>query len=156
MPPKSDLSLLNCSLARALGSVGDGWSLLIIRDAFFGISRFSDFQKSSGVARNILARRLETLITTGILRRDGSDTRPLYRLTEKGQALLPAIVALMQWGDHWESENCPPVALTDVKGGTVVPIRVETSAGAAVTAETIRFAAGPGADPRTADFFGRR
>lgn len=156
MPPKSDLSLLNCSLARTLSSVGDGWSLLIIRDAFFGLSRFSDFQKSSGVARNILTRRLEALIAAGILRRDGSDTRPLYRLTEKGRALLPAIVTLMQWGDRWESEDCPPVALTDAEGGAVAPVRVETSAGVALTAETIRFAAGPGADPRTAAFFARR
>lgn len=156
MPPKSDLSLLNCSLARALSSVGDGWTLLIIRDAFFGLSRFSDFQKSSGVARNILARRLEALIAAGILRREGSDTRPLYRLTEKGRALLPALVALMQWGDRWESNGCPPVAVTDAEGGMVAPVRVETSAGEAVTAETVRFAAGPGADSRTAAFLARR
>jgi DNA-binding HxlR family transcriptional regulator len=156
MSPKSDLSLLNCSLARALGSVGDGWSLLIIRDAFFGLSRFSDFQKSSGVARNILARRLEALIAAGILRRDGTDTRPLYRLTEKGRALLPALVSLMQWGDHWESQDCPPVALTDARGDRIAPVRVESSSGAAVTAETICFSAGAGADPRTAAFFAQR
>ncbi len=130
--------------------------MLIIRDAFFGLSRFNDFQKSSGIARNILARRLEALIAAGILRRDGSEARPLYRLTEKGRALLPALVALMQWGDRWESDDCPPVALTDAEGSALAPVRVETSAGEAVTAETIRFAAGPGADPRTAAFFDRR
>ncbi|MGP8233523.1 MAG: winged helix-turn-helix transcriptional regulator [Methylovirgula sp.] len=156
MPAKSDLSMLNCSFARALSAVGDAWSLLIIRDAFFGLARFSDFQRSSGVARNILAKRLEALIAAGIMQREGSESRPLYQLTEKGRALLPALVALMQWGDHWESGDRPPVALRDASGGAIAPIRVETSAGAAVTAETLRFDAGPGADARTVAFFSGR
>ncbi len=155
MSAKSDLSQLNCSLARTLSSVGDGWTLLILRDAFFGLARFSDFQKSTGIARNILAKRLETLVATGIMLRTGSDARPLYSLTEKGQALLPALVALMQWGDHWESGDCPPVRLLDSRGGEVLPVRVENWAGQKVTAETIRFAPGPGATPRTAGFFTR-
>jgi DNA-binding HxlR family transcriptional regulator len=153
MPAKSDLSQLNCSLARALGSIGDGWSLLILRDAFFGLARFSEFQKSTGIARNILAKRLELLVAAGIMLRGGSDTRPVYGLTEKGQALLPALIALMQWGDHWESGDCPPVRLLDSRGGAVLPVRVENPAGQKVTAETIRFAAGPGADLRTKGFF---
>ena len=64
MPGKTDLSRMNCSLARALGAVGDWWTLLIVRDAMFGVKRFSDFQQSLGIARNILSARLERLVAT--------------------------------------------------------------------------------------------
>ena len=96
MPGKTDLSRLNCSLARALGAVGDWWTLLIVRDAMFGVKRFSDFQHSLGIARNILSSRLARLIEADILARHGTEARPLYVLTAKGRALLPALVALMQ------------------------------------------------------------
>jgi DNA-binding HxlR family transcriptional regulator len=152
MAAKTDLSQFNCSLARALNSVGDGWSLLIIRDAFLGLVRFSEFQKSTGIARNILADRLEVLVAADILTRRGSEKRPLYRLTKKGHALLPALVALMQWGDHWESGDCPPIAVRDCDGAAVLPVRVESLSGETVTAQTIRFTAGPGANARTAGF----
>jgi DNA-binding HxlR family transcriptional regulator len=98
MPGKTDLSELNCSLARTLEIVGDWWTLLIIRDAFLGVRRFGDFQKSLGIAKNILATRLERLCEDDILERGGSEMRPLYRLTDKGRGLVPAMVALMQWG----------------------------------------------------------
>src|SRR5688572_678684 len=102
MPGKTDFSDFNCSLARALGAVGDWWTLLILRQAFFGTRRFSDFQRSLGIARNILATRLDALTRNGVLTRDGTTRRPLYALTAKGEELLPAMVALMQWGDKWE------------------------------------------------------
>lgn len=153
MPGKSDLSRLNCSLARALHAVGDWWTLLIIRDAFFGVMRFSDFQKSSGIARNILANRLQSLVEAEIFERRGTDERPLYQLTEKGQALLPALVALMQWGDAWQSGGMAPVEVTDEKGRAVEPVRVENRLGETITAATLRFQPGPGADAKTASFF---
>lgn len=156
MPAKSDLSRLNCSLARALHSVGDWWTLLIIRDAFFGLTRFSDFQRSSGIARNILANRLQSLVEAGIFKRQGTSERPIYQLTEKGRALLPALVALMQWGDAWQSGGDAPVELMDERGRAVQPVRVENRLGETITAETVRFKPGPGADPRTAGFFASR
>jgi DNA-binding HxlR family transcriptional regulator len=156
MPAKKDLSRLNCSLARALDAVGDWWTLLIVRDAFFGLTRFGDFQKSSGIARNILASRLEALVKAGILDRTGTETRPLYELTVKGRELLPALVALMQWGDIWLSDGVPPVDLTDEQGHPVLPVRVESQTGQIMTAETVRFRPGPGANAETAHFLANR
>jgi DNA-binding HxlR family transcriptional regulator len=91
-----------CPVARSLDLVGDRWSLLIVRDAFDGISRFGDFQRSLGAARNILADRLRRLVEAGILQ-----TRPAaqgsayqeYVLTAQGLDLFPVIVALRQWGE---------------------------------------------------------
>jgi DNA-binding HxlR family transcriptional regulator len=152
MPGKTDLSELNCSLARTLEIVGDWWTLLIVRDAFLGVRRFGDFQRSLGIAKNILAVRLERLAMNGILERGGSDRRPAYQLTDGGRALLPAMVALMQWGDSWASANKPPVIVTDAKGRPVSPVHLK-SGDDEVSAETVRFHPGPGATARTRAFF---
>jgi DNA-binding HxlR family transcriptional regulator len=153
MPGKTDLSKLNCSLARTLEVVGDWWTLLIVRDAFLGVRRFGDFQRSLGIAKNILATRLERLAVNDILKRGGSEKRPVYRLTERGHALLPAMIALMQWGDTWLSAERPPVLVTDEKGRPVSPLHLK-SGGDDVNAETVRFHPGPGATARTRAFFG--
>jgi DNA-binding HxlR family transcriptional regulator len=153
MPGKTDLSKLNCSLARTLEAVGDWWTLLIIRDAFLGVRRFGDFQRSLGIAKNILATRLEHLVVNGILQRGGSEKRPVYQLTERGHALLPAMVALMQWGDTWLSAERPPVLVTDAQGRPVSPLHLQ-SGDDEVRAETVRFHPGPGATARTRAFFG--
>lgn len=152
MPGKTDLSELNCSLARTLEIVGDWWTLLIIRDAFVGVRRFGDFQKSLGIAKNILAARLERLCTDHILERGGSDTRPLYRLTDKGRGLVPALVALMQWGDGWASGGKPPVIVTDQQGRPISPVKLR-SRGGDVDVQSVRFSPGPGATARTRAFF---
>jgi len=152
MPGKTDLSELNCSLARTLEMVGDWWTLLIIRDAVLGVRRFGDFQKSLGIAKNILANRLERLCEDGILERGGSELRPLYRLTEKGRGLVPALVALMQWGDKWASGNKPPVIVNDTQGRPVAPVKLRGRSGD-LEVQTIRFSPGPGATARTRAFF---
>jgi DNA-binding HxlR family transcriptional regulator len=154
MPGKTDLSELNCSLARTLAVVGDWWTLLIVRDTFLGVRRFGDFQKSLGIAKNILAARLELLTANDILKRGGSEKRPVYALTESGRALLPAMVALMQWGDRWASANKPPVLVTDEAGQPVSPVNLK-SGGDEVSAETVRFHPGPGATARTRAFFSK-
>ena len=152
MPGKTDLSELNCSLARSLEIVGDWWTLLIIRDAFLGVRRFGDFQKSLGIAKNILAVRLERLAASGIIARGGTERRPVYQLTEKGRTLLPALVALMQWGDQWASANKPPVVVTDEKGRPVKPVKLKSDGGD-LAVEAVRFHPGPGATARTRAFF---
>lgn len=152
MPGKTDLSELNCSLARTLEVVGDWWTLLIVRDAFLGVSRFGDFQRSLGIAKNILSTRLERLTACGIMARSGSDTRPTYQLTERGRELMPAMVALMQWGDRWVSANNPPVIVTDDKGRPVAPVKLR-SVGGEVGLQSVRFRPGPGANARTRSFF---
>ena len=87
-----------------------------------------------------------------ILKRGGSEKRPVYQLTERGHALLPAMVALMQWGDTWLSAERPPVLVTDEQGRPVLPLHLR-SGGDEVSVETVRFHPGPGATARTRAFF---
>lgn len=93
-----------CPIARALDAIGDWWSLLIVRDAIDGLHRFGEFEKSLGVAKNILTVRLRKLVAGGILKtvpaEDGSRHQE-YRLTEKGYALFYVIVGLRQWGEEF-------------------------------------------------------
>jgi DNA-binding HxlR family transcriptional regulator len=103
----------NCSVARALELVGERWTLLIIRDAFLGRRRFDEFQASLGVARNVLAERLNRLVEEGILERTAYSERPPrseYGLTEKGRDLAIPLLALMQWGDKHASRKPPRIA----------------------------------------------
>jgi DNA-binding HxlR family transcriptional regulator len=93
-----------CSIARTLEVIGDRWTLLVIRDAFLGLRRFEDFQKSLGVARNVLTDRLNRLVDEGILRRRLYQERPEryeYRLTRKGVGLWPMMMTTMKWGDRY-------------------------------------------------------
>jgi DNA-binding HxlR family transcriptional regulator len=149
MPGKTDLATFNCSLARALNDVGDWWTLLIVRDAFLGARRFSEFRRGLGLARNTLSDRLERLCAAGVMIRSGTAARPLYGLTEKGQALAPALVALQQWGDYFASENRPPVIVTDRRGRPLPGVRLIDVDGVEVDADGLRFEPGPGADART-------
>jgi len=100
---RKSLSGAACPIARSLDVIGDWWSLLIVRDSLRGMRRFSEFHKSLGVSRNILTRRLRTLVEKGILEltaaSDGSAYRE-YRLTEKGRGLFQVLVALGQWGQE--------------------------------------------------------
>jgi len=95
-----------CPIARSLDAIGDWWSLLIIRDAFLGVRRFSEFQKSLGLARNILTVRLRSLVEQGILTTapasDGSAYRE-YVLMPKGRGLFPILVALRQWSEEFDA-----------------------------------------------------
>src|ERR1051325_2648260 len=93
----------DCSAARALELVGERWSLLILRDAMFrNYTRFSQFQKSLGIATNILSKRLESFVADGLMaRRQPSGEQAEYRLTRKGLELKPTIMALTEWGDKW-------------------------------------------------------
>jgi DNA-binding HxlR family transcriptional regulator len=101
---KKDLSRASCAVARSLDVVGDWWSLLIVRDALLGAQRFGEFQKSIGLAKNILSSRLKKLVGDGILRlQDDPDFPSVHRyvLTERGRQLAIVIMALWQWGeDH--------------------------------------------------------
>ena len=103
----------NCSIARTLELVGEKWTLLILREAFYGVSRFEDIHRSVGCARNLLSTRLATLVDEGILRREpyrepGQRARSEYRLTDKGRELFPVAIALMDWGDRWLADREGP------------------------------------------------
>lgn len=109
----NDLASERCSLARALSAVGDRWTMLILRDAFLKVRRFDDFEASLKISRRLLTERLQALVAEGLLERRPYSQRPVrheYRLTEKGLALYPALLALVHWGDDWYGdENGPPV-----------------------------------------------
>src|SRR5262245_18626881 len=94
---------MNCSLAQTLEVIGERWTLLILRNAFFGIRRFDDFQKDLGIARNILATRLGRLVDEGVLEKRSIDGgRAEYVLTEKGLDLQPVMLAMTHWGDKYK------------------------------------------------------
>ena len=103
---RKPLSSAACPIARSLDVIGDWWSLLLVRDALRGSTRFSEFQKSLGVSRNILTRRLRALVEQGVLETAPAEGTAYqeYRLTEKGRRLHHVLVALGQWG----LENMPP------------------------------------------------
>jgi len=93
-----------CGISAALEVVGERWSFLILRGAFNGLQHFEEFQATLGIARNILSNRLARLVEHDILKRqaDSADRRKIvYRLTDKGKALLPVLIALRQWGERW-------------------------------------------------------
>jgi DNA-binding HxlR family transcriptional regulator len=106
MVKRTSFEQAECPIARSLDSLGDWWSLLIIRDAFLGLRRFSEFQRNLGCAKNILSLRLRTLVDNGILKNapasDGSAYQE-YVLTPKGRGVFPVLVALRQWSEEFSN-----------------------------------------------------
>jgi DNA-binding HxlR family transcriptional regulator len=137
-----------CSVARTLGVIGDRWTMLIIRDAFLGVRRFDDFQRSLGIARNVLDSRLSRLCDDGILERRLYQERPEryeYRLTEMGHDLWPVLVSLMQWGDRHLSGDGPPILVQHRDcGGAVTSGLTCEKCGATLTARDAQVRPGPG------------
>ncbi|MBA1380282.1 winged helix-turn-helix transcriptional regulator [Pseudomonas brassicacearum] len=126
-----------CPVARTLDIIGDRWSLMIIRDAFDGIRRFSEFQKSLGVAKNILASRLKALVEVGVFQvqpaSDGSAYKE-YVLTEKGQQVFPIVISLRQWGERFlfTEEETRSVLLDNASGQPLMPMEVRSWTGQVV------------------------
>ena len=129
----------DCPVARSVDAVGDWWSLLIVRDAFDGSRRFGEFQRSLGVAKNILSTRLKALTDNGILELVPAGAHNEYVLTAKGEALFPVIVALRQWGEAFSFEvDEPHSELVDTRDGKPLrPLEIHAADGRIVTpAET--------------------
>lgn len=142
MPRRTTHEADSCPVARPLDVVGDGWTLLIIRDALDGLTRFGQFQKSLGLAKNILSARLQSLVAHGVLdavpASDGSAYQE-YVLTEKGRGLFPVITALRQWGDRYFFDDDEPRArLVDRELGLpVLPVEVRAASGAVITPDAV-------------------
>ncbi len=118
---RNKIDSLNCSLAETLNLIGEWWTILVLREAFFGTRRFEDFQQHLGIARNILTARLNSLCDSGILQRvpvKQGAKRHEYRLTTMGRDLLTVIIVLTQWGDRWlDQEQGPPVKFVELNSG---------------------------------------
>jgi len=115
---KDCIAFEGCALPTALEAMGERWSFLILRAAFDGIVYFEDFQSALGIARNILSNRLAKLVANGILSREPVPTdkrRVAYRLTEKGQGLVPVMIALRQWGERWSDHPPQGPVLADCR-----------------------------------------
>lgn len=140
------------SVGHVLEIIGEGWSILIIREAFLGTRRFEEFQGRLGIARNILTARLKKLCANQILDRvpvkEGAK-RHEYILTRKGKDMMPLLVALTQWGDKWVfGENNEPVIFLDREcGQPISPVQVYSARGEALRPRDIMISAGPGATP---------
>ena len=142
-----DIGSLNCSIARSLALIGDRWTLLLLRNAFLGTRRFDDFQSQLGVTRHVLAERLKRLVDADILSKEAyQPNRYEYRLTAKGRALYPVLLALTAWGDAFLDEGAGPPLLYQHKncGKTMTATMTCSECGEAVHARDVLPMAGPG------------
>jgi DNA-binding HxlR family transcriptional regulator len=155
------LSNSHCSIARTMDAVGDRWSLLLLREAYYGTRRFDDFQHYLGVAPNILSARLKKLVKSGIMKRvrlKEHRGRFEYVLTDKGRDFFPAYLALKKWGDAWLAELAgPQVVFTDRASGRPIEMpQLLSSQGAPLSLEDTEVIAGAGAVPFNRERFGRK
>ena len=144
---------LQCPIARSLERVGEWWSILILRDAFQGLTRFDEFQKSLDIAPNMLTRRLKALVEAGLLERRRYSERPPrdeYLLTERGRDFRPVLWSLLAWGNkHFAPEGASVLLVDSQTGAPADPVLVDRASGRALTSPEFRSAAGPAADERT-------
>jgi DNA-binding HxlR family transcriptional regulator len=144
---------MQCPIARSLERVGEWWSILILRDAFQGLARFDEFQKSLDIAPNILSRRLNALVEGGMLeRRRYTDHPPRYEyvLTERGRDFRPVLLAMLAWGNkHFTPEGKSVVVIDRKTGIEADPVLVDRASGRLLAEPDFGTAAGPAADERT-------
>jgi len=151
---------MQCPIARSLERVGEWWSILILRDAFQGLTRFDQFQESLGIAPNILTRRLNSLVEAGLLERRRYSERPPrgeYVLTDRGRDFRPVLWALLAWGNkHFAPEGKSIVIVDSKTGEEAEPVLVDRKSGRPLAAPDFRSAAGPAADAHTRERHARR
>ncbi len=144
---------LQCPIARSLERVGEWWSILILRDAFHGLTKFDEFQKSLGIAPNMLTRRLHALVESGLLEKRRYSEKPAryeYILTERGRDFRPVLWALLAWGNkHFAPEGASVVLLDQETGLEAQPVMVDAQTGQPLESGRFRSAPGPAADART-------
>src|SRR5271165_3318331 len=140
---------MQCPVARSLERVGEWWSILILRDAFHGLTRFDQFQKSLDIAPNMLTRRLNVLVETGLLERRRYSERPPrdeYLLTERGRDFRPVLLALLAWGNKHFAPEGASVLLADRETGEIAdPVLVDRVSGRPVTEPRFTLVPGPAA-----------
>jgi len=146
---RKSFSDMHCSVAQCLEVVGEWWSILILRDAFLGVTRFDQFQERLGISRNILNQRLARLVEAGVLVKVPYSDHPLrhdYRLTDKGRDLWPVLTTIRQWGDKYSAPDGPPVEVIHKGCGSVSDAVLTCSTcGDRLGPRDVRAVPGPGA-----------
>lgn len=144
---------MSCPIARSLERVGEWWSILILREALKGHTRFDEFQTALGIAPSMLTRRLAGLVDAGLLVRRRYSERPPrdeYVLTDAGRDFQPVLAVLLAWGNkHFAPEGVSVVLADRGTGATVDPIVVDRKSGKRLAGAALRFVPGPAADART-------
>ena len=148
---KSERPSTQCPIGRTLERVGDGWTLLILRDAAQGLTRFDQFEKSLGVAPNILTKRLAGLVENGLLERRAYSQRPPrheYVLTDLGRDFQPVLTAMLAFGNrHFATEGVAGQLIDRETGVPADPVVVDRFSGKPITEEHFTYAPGPAAGP---------
>jgi DNA-binding HxlR family transcriptional regulator len=157
---QSRLANKECSMARAMAVVGDRWSILILREAYYGVKRFDEFEYYVGIAPNILSVRLKKFVDAGIMTRvplPEHSNRFEYVLTEKGRDFFPAYLALKKWGDDWLAEPAgPQVVFKERASGREVQYpELASTSGKPLRLEDVEVVPGSGAVPFNRRRFGR-
>ena len=151
---------MQCPIARSLERVGEWWSILILRDALYGLTRFDEFQKSLGVAPNMLTRRLNALVEAGLLERRRYSERPPryeYVLTSRGRDFRPVLLTLLAWGNQHFAPEGASVQVADRDTGALAdPVVVDRVSGRTIAAPDFVLVPGPAADERTRERVARR
>jgi DNA-binding HxlR family transcriptional regulator len=149
-----------CPIARSLERVGEWWSILILRDAFRGLTRFDQFEDSLGIAPNMLTRRLKGLVESGLLERCRYQDRPPrfeYLLTDLGRDFRPVLWTLLSWGNrHFAPEGASVQIIDSHTGEVAEPMLVDRKTGKALGAPQFRAAPGPAANARTRAWYAAR
>ena len=157
---RTSFDSMPCPIARSLERVGEWWSILILRDAFAGLTRFEEFQDSLGIAPNMLTRRLTALVEDGLLERRRYSERPPrheYVLTERGRDFRPVLLAMMAWGNRHFAPEGASVQLVDARTGVPAdPVLVDRATGRPVIGPDFVIAPGPAAGEVTRRRLARR
>jgi DNA-binding HxlR family transcriptional regulator len=128
---RKSLADMHCSIAQCLEVVGEWWPMLILRDAFLGVTRFDDIQERLGISRNILSRRLSSLVDAGVLNQVLHSEHPPrleYKLTKKGVDVWPVLTAMRQWGDQYAAPDGPPLVIMHQARGHIAEVVTVCSA----------------------------
>jgi len=145
LEPRGAWTADRCTIAKTLDVLTTRSAFILLREAFYGTTRFDEFVERAGISEAVTAARLRELVDDGLLEREdyrepGQRTRQRYRLTDKGADLFPALVALMQWGDRWLDDRGGPVELRHRGCGEAVAVELRCAAGHSVTPDELDLA----------------
>ena len=152
MAQRKSFENMPCPVARSLERVGEWWSMLILRDAYYGVTRFDEFQKSLGIAPNMLTRRLDALVEAGLLERRRYSEKPPrdeYLLTDCGRDFRPVLLLMMDWGNKYFADEGNVIHLHDeFTGRAVEPVLTDAVSGERIDSARHVVVAGPAATDR--------